>query len=464
MLDGVDPCHDCRQGTTGEVSGLALACLCLLPPRIRALATAHRSPVTGHRSPFPMTRIAITGYRQHQRARRRRRGVRRRAARGALRHRRADAASDRGLPHRRAPPRCVRRQVPAAVAPAGTRAASAHTARLALVAAAEAWRTAGLGDGARRAAWCSARPPAAWPAARRATGSECIGDAERGALACWLETPVAVATDAGRGADRQPRPAAHRVDRVLVRRQRARHRRRLDPRRPRHGRALRRRRLALPHDVLGLQRAAGARPRALPAVRSRARRAHRWAKARRCSCSRTGRRRGRAARASSASCSATASAPTPTTSPSRAPTAPARCWPCGARSRTPGVGAEAIDYVNAHGTGTPLNDAVETRAIKAVLGARAYAVPVSSTKSRSATASPPPGRSRRWRALLALRGGFVPPTATLVEPDPECDLDYVPRVSRPAALRTVLSNSYGFGGNNTSVVLRAARSRRDARA
>ena len=71
---------------------------------------------------------------------------------------------------------------------------------------------------------------------------------------------------------------------------------------------------------------------------------------------------------------------------------------------------------------------------------------------RSATASAPPARSRRWPALLALRDGFVPPTATLREADPECDLDYVPRASRPAALRTVLSNSYGFGGNNTSLV------------
>jgi 3-oxoacyl-[acyl-carrier-protein] synthase II len=59
-------------------------------------------------------------------------------------------------------------------------------------------------------------------------------------------------------------------------------------------------------------------------------------------------------------------------------------------------------------------------------------------------------------SVLAMRGNFVPPTATLEEADPECDLDYVPRASRPATLRTVLSNSYGFGGNNTSVILRAA--------
>ena len=121
-----------------------------------------------------------------------------------------------------------------------------------------------------------------------------------------------------------------------------------------------------------------------------------------------------------------------------------------------GLAAEAIDYVNAHGTGTPLNDAAETRAIKTVLGARAYAVPVSSTKSQVGHCLAAAGAIEALAALLAVRGGFVPPTATLRQPDPECDLDYVPGHSRPAALRTVLSNSYGFGGNNTSVILRGA--------
>lgn len=124
-----------------------------------------------------------------------------------------------------------------------------------------------------------------------------------------------------------------------------------------------------------------------------------------------------------------------------------------------GVDAAAIDYVNAHGTGTPLNDVAETRAIKAVLGARARAVPVSSTKSQVGHCLAAAGAIEALAALLALRGGFVPPTATLRAPDPECDLDYVPGHSRPAALRTVLSNSYGFGGNNTSVILGAAEAR-----
>ncbi|MBI4517702.1 MAG: beta-ketoacyl-[acyl-carrier-protein] synthase family protein [Deltaproteobacteria bacterium] len=119
-----------------------------------------------------------------------------------------------------------------------------------------------------------------------------------------------------------------------------------------------------------------------------------------------------------------------------------------------GVAAEEIDYVNAHGTGTPLNDVVETRAIKAVLGARALQVPVSSTKSMIGHCLGAAGAIEALASLLAIRGGFVPPTATLESPDPECDLDYVPKLSRPAQLTTVLSNSYGFGGNNTSVIIR----------
>jgi len=119
-----------------------------------------------------------------------------------------------------------------------------------------------------------------------------------------------------------------------------------------------------------------------------------------------------------------------------------------------GIAPETIDYVNAHGTGTPQNDVVETRAIKQVLGAHAYRIPVSSTKSQVGHCLAAGGAIEALASLLAMRGGFVPPTATLVEPDPECDLDYVAGASRPAHLVTVMSSSYGFGGNNTSVVLR----------
>ncbi len=120
-----------------------------------------------------------------------------------------------------------------------------------------------------------------------------------------------------------------------------------------------------------------------------------------------------------------------------------------------GVAPEAIDYVNAHGTATPLNDVLETRVLKALLGAHAYRVPVSSTKSMVGHCLAAAGAVEALACVLALRGGFVPATATLEHPDPECDLDYVPKTSRTRAVRTVLSNSYGFGGNNTSVVLRA---------
>jgi 3-oxoacyl-[acyl-carrier-protein] synthase II len=122
-----------------------------------------------------------------------------------------------------------------------------------------------------------------------------------------------------------------------------------------------------------------------------------------------------------------------------------------------GVHADEIDYVNAHGTGTPLNDVIETRALHALLGVGAHRVPVSSTKSMIGHCLAAAGAIEALACVVALREGFVPATATLVEPDPECDLDYVPRTTRTGvALRTVLSNSYGFGGNNTSIVLRAA--------
>jgi 3-oxoacyl-[acyl-carrier-protein] synthase II len=119
-----------------------------------------------------------------------------------------------------------------------------------------------------------------------------------------------------------------------------------------------------------------------------------------------------------------------------------------------GVGAREIDYINAHGTGTPLNDVIETRAIKALFGERARRIPVSSTKSAIGHCLGAAGALEAVASLLAIRGGFIPPTVTLENPDPECDLDYVPKDARAANLRSVVSNSYGFGGNNTSLVLR----------
>jgi len=116
-----------------------------------------------------------------------------------------------------------------------------------------------------------------------------------------------------------------------------------------------------------------------------------------------------------------------------------------------GLGPEEIDYINAHGTSTPLNDRAETAAIKALLGARAYEVPVSSTKSQIGHLLGAAGAVEAGAALFALVEGLLPATATWRTRDPECDLDYVPRV-RPARVRTALSNSFGFGGQNACLV------------
>jgi 3-oxoacyl-[acyl-carrier-protein] synthase II len=119
------------------------------------------------------------------------------------------------------------------------------------------------------------------------------------------------------------------------------------------------------------------------------------------------------------------------------------------------VAPEAVEYVNAHGTGTPQNDPIETRAIKGVFGEHARRMAVSSTKSQTGHCLGAAGAIEILATVLGLRHGFVPPTIHLEEPDPECDLDYVPGAARERRLRVAISNSYGFGGNNTSVVLTA---------
>jgi len=116
---------------------------------------------------------------------------------------------------------------------------------------------------------------------------------------------------------------------------------------------------------------------------------------------------------------------------------------------------EEVDYINAHGTSTPLNDRAETRAIKALLGERAYEVPVSSTKSQIGHLLGAAGAVEAGAALFALCEGMLPATVTWRNPDPECDLDYVPGKVRPARVRTVLSNSFGFGGQNACLVFKA---------
>ena len=117
-----------------------------------------------------------------------------------------------------------------------------------------------------------------------------------------------------------------------------------------------------------------------------------------------------------------------------------------------GIGPEKVDYINAHGTATPANDIMETRAIKAVFGQGAYDIPVSSTKSMTGHTLGAAGAIEGVAATLAIDRGFIPPTIHRAIPDPECDLDYVGDGSRSVAPDIVLSNSFAFGGNNTAVV------------
>jgi 3-oxoacyl-[acyl-carrier-protein] synthase II len=117
------------------------------------------------------------------------------------------------------------------------------------------------------------------------------------------------------------------------------------------------------------------------------------------------------------------------------------------------VRPEEIDYINAHGTSTPLNDCTETKAIKRVFGEHAYQVPVSATKSMIGHLLGAGGAVEAIACIMSLRTGLVHPTINLDEPDPECDLDYVPNVARPVDVRLALSNSFGFGGQNACLVL-----------
>ncbi len=119
-----------------------------------------------------------------------------------------------------------------------------------------------------------------------------------------------------------------------------------------------------------------------------------------------------------------------------------------------GITIQEIDYINAHGTSTPLNDANETRMIKKVFGERAYQIPVSSTKSMIGHAMSSSGSMEAIFSIMALREGFIPATINYQYPDPECDLDYVPNTPRRANLRYVMSNSFGFGGQNAVLIFK----------
>ena len=117
-----------------------------------------------------------------------------------------------------------------------------------------------------------------------------------------------------------------------------------------------------------------------------------------------------------------------------------------------GIPAEAIGYVNAHASSTPLNDSTETLAIKQVMGDHAYRIPISGTKALHGHALGATGAIEAAICMLAFRHAYLPPTINLEDPDPECDLDYIPGHGREMAVDYILSNSFGFGGINASLV------------
>nr|WP_290665626.1 beta-ketoacyl-ACP synthase II [Ardenticatena sp.] len=123
--------------------------------------------------------------------------------------------------------------------------------------------------------------------------------------------------------------------------------------------------------------------------------------------------------------------------------------------RKAGVGPEMVDYINAHGTSTPLNDKSETEAIKAVFGEHAYRIPISSTKSMVGHLLGAAGVVEAAVCVQTILDGIIHPTINYEYPDPECDLDYVPNEPRKATVRYALSNSFGFGGHNASILLKA---------
>lgn len=119
-----------------------------------------------------------------------------------------------------------------------------------------------------------------------------------------------------------------------------------------------------------------------------------------------------------------------------------------------GLSADAVDYVNAHATSTPVGDVSETVAIKAIFKDRAYSLPISATKSMTGHMLGAAGAIESIFTILALRQGLVPPTINYEHPDPQCDLDYVPNEARQVAPRVAMSNAFGFGGTNASLVFR----------
>jgi 3-oxoacyl-[acyl-carrier-protein] synthase II len=121
--------------------------------------------------------------------------------------------------------------------------------------------------------------------------------------------------------------------------------------------------------------------------------------------------------------------------------------------RKAGLRADQIGYLNAHGTGTPLNEKFETIAIKRAFGDAAYHLPISSTKSMTGHMLGAAGGLEAIFAIKALETGILPPTINYEVPDPDCDLDYIPNEARHKAIAYAMSNSMGFGGHNVSLIL-----------
>jgi 3-oxoacyl-[acyl-carrier-protein] synthase II len=119
-----------------------------------------------------------------------------------------------------------------------------------------------------------------------------------------------------------------------------------------------------------------------------------------------------------------------------------------------GASPDEVDYINAHGTSTTVNDRVETLAIKRVFGDRAYKIPVSSTKSMTGHLIAAAGATEAIFCLLAIRDNVLPPTTNYEQPDPNCDLDYIPNQCRQVPCNTTLTNSFGFGGQNIALLIR----------